>query len=56
MFISEVGDNVTRLVTKLVLLSFLKPNSFIGLFVWSFFLMGQIDLSDYDDSFLLDCK
>ena len=37
VFISEVGDNVTRLMTKLVLLSFLKPNSFIGLFVWSVF-------------------
>ena len=58
VFISEVGDNVTRLVTKLVLLSFLKPNSFIGLFVWSVFQsvfffaqgrlydLGQIDLSD----------
>ena len=37
VFISEVGDNVTRLVIKLVLLSFLKPNSFISLFVWSVF-------------------
>ena len=37
VFISEVGDNATRLVTKLVLLFFLKPNSFVGLFVWSVF-------------------